>query len=1233
MNKANVGASAGAIAILAIAVRLVDAPQREKVAPMRTEAPTVAQNPDSGATSDKTPPPEGPWLATRPFFHTEGIRQLQFQNNDPLNLSSIADLERCTADAACTNAIKKYFGVADGYKTEFLIATVPDPLHTRLALFTDASMDAIQKAAFDAQWQFATQWLPWRDSADPLEKDPIQRRTQRHAVRVQEKQPGLLIFRSTPERAATSMTGDGAETFDRTALFVFVVGETPTAGVNGNQYRAARAYMKMLADSSAQKVRILGPTFSGSFFSLAELVLQEHHGHPPHPEDYTVLSGTATNRRYASAFSKQTGVRFRGTNEDTIGKQLYFCHVLDYLGVPHDQAASLIEGETGFSKGFRFEEASTHDDDDAAAEFKDPCGSVPPRVLLFPRDISHLRNVYRDAIAASQTGNTAQQAIDFSLKDPESGEDSVPVFSSTQTPVSQYSVITELTNEIRRDRLRIVQLGATDVLDSLFLAKVLRKECPDTRLLITTPDVLFIQEAQTDSLTGTLALSSYPLFFAAKQWFGANPTTHADINSEGVYNAMRLLLARDVPLEDLSDYYWKSQRHPPSWLTTLGKNGFSPVKVIPGRSNDWFAETKAHGIPPLDLRLPPPSRVWTLAIAMLSSFSLLFAGWIIYLEYRPATMICCSVALDHDYAADSCRLFCLLAALLILPAMQAILLIPLIGNFTLRSPSEHYWGIQALGIAGFCAPLLSAFLWLGKRLWASTHSVAGNRLFKTPRDGPARKTMLALLLLFFLALLFVWTLCCYRPSPDSDSFFFSLRTLELEPGSSPALPVLTVLLGLLLLCLFHTTRFYFAGYQRPVLFTGALDRIFPGRLKRFSRKVNRVLLAPMNLSPRRQLAWAAIAALLLLAIGLLCRADINLSTVDGSLFNAFFLSLLALLIFAIAATCIQINVAWKALQSLLRSLHALPIASAFTRLSHNSGKSPIWVRHLDLRSLDIPLQSALVLHDLLIREKEPALKTDMDVWMKEYWVAVRTLLEEDKTRRICQLPVPFSKRTIPEHISFMLSWVDRDQPARGTTTELMTRSELRRAFCDLWRSGAVLSQDLCERVLIPEWRGRFLPWRTVEEPEEENSTKSPEAEVPEDPYNLAQAFVALQFSMFIVYAVRQIQNLLWSVSLGFLMLVIALSCYSFQSPQAISRFLLVAFVVIGCFTWKWMTQMERNPILSRLAGSTAGELNKDFYFKLVSYGALPVLGVLASQFPSISTFLFSWVQPTLEAFR
>jgi hypothetical protein len=59
--------------------------------------------------------------------------------------------------------------------------------------------------------------------------------------------------------------------------------------------------------------------------------------------------------------------------------------------------------------------------------------------------------------------------------------------------------------------------------------------------------------------------------------------------------------------------------------------------------------------------------------------------------------------------------------------------------------------------------------------------------------------------------------------------------------------------------------------------------------------------------------------------------------------------------------------------------------------------------------------------------------------------------------------------------------------------------------------------------------------------------------------------------------------------------------------------------------------LERDPIISRIAGSKPGELGAAFYLKLARYGALPVLGLLASQFPSISSLLLSWIEPALEA--
>jgi hypothetical protein len=141
-------------------------------------------------------------------------------------------------------------------------------------------------------------------------------------------------------------------------------------------------------------------------------------------------------------------------------------------------------------------------------------------------------------------------------------------------------------------------------------------------------------------------------------------------------------------------------------------------------------------------------------------------------------------------------------------------------------------------------------------------------------------------------------------------------------------------------------------------------------------------------------------------------------------------------------------------------------------------------------------------------------------------------------------------------------------------------------------------------------------------------------EINRDPKNigdLAETFLALHYSAFLIYGVRQIRNLMLFLSIGFVLLVLSMNSYSHQSPQFIGRLLMILFVLIGAVLWTCLTGMERDPILSRINGTRPGKLTAESYVKALGYGALPVMGLLASQFPSISNFLYSWIAPTLQA--
>jgi len=290
MNR-NFGGSAGVIALIAFVVHMAIPSGPE--GGHDSSAPIAAANgkggkpkpkpKDEGQSRDTPPEREGPWLATQAFFHS-----LATPNTQELpDFDSASDIQKCSLDKTCAEALRGYFGIGGPKHIQFLLATVPDPLHTRLSLFTDTSIEAIQKAATDEDWQFATQWLPWSDEVDPDEGDPIVRTAQREFIRKRERQPGILVFRPK------SLKSDAV-------LVVFLIGETPTEGVNPTEFQIARAYMRSVQDPE-EPVRIQGPTFSGSLYSLKTLLEEDTK---LKQSSYVVRSGTVTDDKTKEEFDK-----------------------------------------------------------------------------------------------------------------------------------------------------------------------------------------------------------------------------------------------------------------------------------------------------------------------------------------------------------------------------------------------------------------------------------------------------------------------------------------------------------------------------------------------------------------------------------------------------------------------------------------------------------------------------------------------------------------------------------------------------------------------------------------------------------------------------------------------------------------------------------------------------------------------------------------------------------------
>jgi hypothetical protein len=134
-------------------------------------------------------------------------------------------------------------------------------------------------------------------------------------------------------------------------------------------------------------------------------------------------------------------------------------------------------------------------------------------------------------------------------------------------------------------------------------------------------------------------------------------------------------------------------------------------------------------------------------------------------------------------------------------------------------------------------------------------------------------------------------------------------------------------------------------------------------------------------------------------------------------------------------------------------------------------------------------------------------------------------------------------------------------------------------------------------------------------------------------YVLAEDLVALRFYSYIRYVVSELRNLMFLLALSFSLLYLSLHVYSFRAGQAIEWSFIVLFLVMGGGVFWVLLQMERDALLSRLEGTTAGQLNKQFYINLLKYAVVPLLTVFGSHVPVVSNFLLTKLQPTLEVFR
>jgi hypothetical protein len=785
---------------------------------------------------------------------------------------------------------------------ENLVVIVPDPVRTNLSLKFDTALDGIISGAQSQGYILQTYFMPWRISPFLPTEDPQVKTQQENDQRRRETLPAILVFSK----------GNVEE-----QLGVFLVAESPTAGVDKRQLAAAGAAIR-------GNYSLVGPTFSGSLASLD--ALRKSPGILP----WTYEFGTAVTQLGPSAPS----ALYRD--------QVAWAAVKEYL---RDQGNRDITG-------VRVSESET-----AFGESEPDANGKKEHTIHFPRNISRVRNAYKDAAPAADPAAgkfvTASPGLPLILRDSgEGATDASPGFSADHTPLSEEAVLAQIGRLLREERRELVEVAATDPLDSLFVAKFLRTAYPDGRLLWLDSDLLFARAVEDLPLTGVLSVSAFPLIPALHP----NTPIFASATQGAFYDAVKLALGHGKSQPSADD------RPHALWLTALGRDGYWPVaRLKPGSGDqedpDFRADSISRDLFEANYKPQPTRGVRNIMVAF-------FAGCLIW-----AAILVCAQIEPWRAIADMriCDLRPQTAGRIanLLTITVGLLSISIVSTSPLRVVDARgaalWWGNIAITTLGVVAGLLTLALMFRKAAPLS------------PSRIPPALQMMATL----LAGVATWGLWRFTLRNDEwiQGFFAAWRSLDFTSGVTPLLPVL-LLMPIYVFWAWKRLQHHIFIDEREQGFPLTGDPIWQEVV---APAYCRVLNATRRLIPGHR----AVVLALCIALGWLVYRGTPLRTFEPHPFDWMYRLMLAVAIGLLIFTLARFHCLWMRLHGFLVALEDHPVRAGLSLLPGEHSWSPVW-QHSARRRNYKSLTAAVDVLTALNHSSAPALRTALQAILAEH---------------------------------------------------------------------------------------------------------------------------------------------------------------------------------------------------------------------------------------------------------
>jgi hypothetical protein len=1337
---------------------------------------------------------EGPWLASCKYW--AAVRGMD-------------SASKATSDGSCPiepAGDDKRWGVPPDVgsmrpKIHVIIAAVPDPIHTHLALQFDRDIDALVQAAGDNEYVPSYYWLPWqKPAATPVEGSVSREGADQDPAR--ERQPGLIVFKHVPKPGEEGYPWSNY--FD--VIYLFLVGETPTVGTDGTQLRnafqaevelhraAPRATFSM---KGPNEVAIIGSNASGSAASLREGIDAAHLALESASRlrlDVNIAGSTSTDLandllsenslQGKRAKHAEGDVKYISFGDNTNFEIQQLLSALSCSGHHLERVALLFEdstvfGASGAAKAGNPSNAKPQQSQSLPLQHA-ACTQIvdstigSPVIIRFPREISLLRNAHADGDDQpdSHAKSVPSPFLHLSLKDP-GANDTVPQFSSEDTPLSQEAQLMAIGRQLQRNHTEFIVINASNVLDQIFLAQFLRRACPDARLVLPGGDLLYEREAQNTPFIGAVSFSPYGLMSltsSGRQGSPAPVRAFADSTTEAYFNAASFTFWNGKATSlHLANYFNPlqpgSSRHASLWETTIGTDGYYPLAIV---------DDCASNVPLILPTISSPSlanpHVCEAAADTGSGSVLRSIAESLHAKGGDRS------GHPYRYPAQSWQALCILIGLLCLVHAAAVSFpnywSPLTRDLAIAEGDQRHRRSMYIYIGStmlFCMAFLTGYpIYPCFRLFHPSWQIASYSLWvlvtgtialiatlrKTykylwPRDVQeqiADKNSIFLVNIIatvsLVAVPFLWATICNTEQVDKQykqysyvGTFFSYRCLHPGSGVSPLVPVLLILFGWYLWSVFQTLRLRFSEKNRPrlpesvpckgpwQLFVSDADisRSAGAQDSCLTSNISCLLITreALRRSFPEKKWWPTLAPILVYLVLLFSLVFwVKLESLDrilwqpknGPTMYELLLDVLALPLVVIAfAGWLRVMLIWGSLKrGLLERLEQLPIRFAFARLNGVGWMSMLRQGGLAEQWRDMARSTESMrqmIHDPALLEKLTPVQRknlkrvqrELDEWIRRLLMVIGkkseknalplpqqefasfrctvvnkqatvSSQEEGSVGLKCMVQVEESD-DFPREVEVSTKYkVEIDKlatfsgakqqghlnPAAETDISQLLSEEKEQAslrcIFEIEKRYAEFGELLLGGVLIPYWElartgpveGEDLNHLPIKAPaKDEAASKSHvplqlhTSAVADEPMyiRVAEEFLAIRYVSLIRAVLVNMRYLLVFVSAIFVLMIVAWNSYPFQPRQLIDEVFTGLLLLLTAGIGWVFAQMHRNPILSRITDTSANELGFDFYVRLVTFGAVPVLTWLAYQFPELGGSLFKFIQPGLEVFK